>query len=96
VVTPMSHDSSQPHQMDPRLKRALAHRLRLEILGYLMKRRGGTGTGERELGDAFGMNIRLVEYHLKVLHDADLIAHVDDGQEQGTPERSYVAAAAGR
>lgn len=89
----MSHDSNQPHELDLRLKRALAHRRRLEIFGYLMQKRAGRGTGEQELADTFGMNIRLVEYHLKVLHDADLIAYVDDDQGREKAERAYVAAA---
>jgi len=96
----MPHDSNQPpeldpqpHYLDPRLKRALAHRPRLEIFGYLARKNDEKGTGEQELAEIFGMHIRLAEYHLKVLHDADLIAHVDDRQEKGTAERFYVATA---
>jgi len=85
----MQDDNPQPQQLDPRLERALAHRPRLEIFGYLMQERGGRGTGERELAGALGLSIRLVEYHLKVLHDAGLIAHAEDERA-----RSYVAAAA--
>jgi DNA-binding transcriptional ArsR family regulator len=90
----MPHDSNQPHKLDPRLRRALAHRPRLEIFCYLMQKRDGRGTSEQELADTFGMNIRLVEYHLKVLRDADLIVHFDEGQGHGKVERSYLAAAA--
>jgi DNA-binding transcriptional ArsR family regulator len=75
------------------LKRALEHRGRLELFIFLADRSDGKATSEQELSEAFGMGIRLVEYHLKVLEDAKLIASVAD--ERGSePTRSFVAAPA--
>jgi DNA-binding transcriptional ArsR family regulator len=85
----MQDDSPPPHQIDPWLKRALSTPKRVEVLGYLMKKRKGTSEGE--LADALGMTVPLALYHLRVLHDAELIAHVEDG-EQGEAERSFIAA----
>lgn len=97
----MPHHSHRPHKLrlpfpdaDPRLRRALGHRFRLEIFGYLMQKRGGSGTDEQELAEAFDADVRLVEYHLKVLHDADLIARLDQASGEAETEPSYVAAAA--
>lgn len=57
-----------------------------------MSRSDGRGTSEEELVDVFGMSIRLVEYHLKVLYDADLVASVAENEPSAT-ERGYVATA---
>lgn len=90
----MQDDASHLHNLDPRLRRALIHPSRREILGHLMRKPDGSATTERELAEAFGMAIPLVEYHLKVLQDAGLIAHVDDVPKGEEPAgRSYVAAA---
>jgi len=75
--------------MDAKIQMALSHPKRTEIFGRLTQRKDGTSEGE--LAAEFGMGIRLVEYHLKVLHDADLIARLDDEQGSGTGH-SYVAA----
>jgi len=77
----------------PPLQRALSHRPRLELLVFLMERRDGKPTSEQELAEAFGMGIPLVEYHLKVLQHANLIANVADGQTTGTAKPGYVASA---
>lgn len=88
----MPDESHRPPEMDARFKRALSHPKRVEILDYLIQKKDVTGTSERELSSALGLGIRLVEYHLKVLHDADLIAHVEDGGE-GKIGCSFVATA---
>jgi DNA-binding transcriptional ArsR family regulator len=75
----------------PQLKRALGHRRRLEIFIFLMDRPDEEGTGERELADVFVMGAGLVEYHLKVLQDVDLVANVAEKRGLGTAEPSYVA-----
>jgi DNA-binding transcriptional ArsR family regulator len=103
----MSDKRKQPHGLPPRLKevlavadlgprrkRALEHLPRLELFIFLMERTDGSGTSEQELATAFAMSIRLVEYHLKVLQDADLVANVAEGKGSGAPEPSYVASAA--
>ncbi len=86
----MQDQSNRPRQIDPRLKGAVLHPKRLEILDYLIRKRNGVS--ELELGKALGLQLRQAEYHLWVLHDADLVAYVKDERK-----RSYVAAAvAGR
>lgn len=87
----MQDESNWPDQIDPLLKRALSHPKRLEILGYLAQKRDGTSEGE--LADALGLTVSLTLYHLRVLHDTDLIAQVQDEQERANADRSYVAAA---
>lgn len=77
---------------NPPLKRALEHPRRVEIFLFLADRSDGRATSEQELVEAFGMGIRLVEYHLKVLQDADLIANVADRQAVGPVAPCYVAA----
>lgn len=77
----------------PDLRHALGHRPRLELLVFLMERGEGQPTSEQELAEAFGMGIPLVEYHLKVLEHADLIANVADEQAAGTDTPRYVASA---
>jgi DNA-binding transcriptional ArsR family regulator len=84
----MQGEDDQSPSMDAQIRMALAHPKRTEIFGRLIREKDGTS--EDELADEFGMSIPLVTYHLKVLHDADLIARLDDEQEPGT-ERSYIA-----
>lgn len=80
-------DKGKRPQVDPVLEQALSHPKRLDILGYLMKKRG-TGTDEKELVEALGLLVPGVKYHLLVLQGAGLIAHAD-GLEHGR----YIAAA---
>ena len=82
-------DNSQSPKMDAKTQRAMSHPRRTEIFGLLTQRKGGTS--EDELAAKFGMGIRLVEYHVKVLHDADLIARLDE-RGPGDAGHSYVAA----
>lgn len=77
--------------MDALIRRALAHPKRTEILCYLIQHGDGEGAEETELADSLGLALAGVKYHLRVLQDADLIAHADD-QGPGTDER-YVATA---
>jgi len=76
--------------LEPRRKRALEHLPRLELLIFLMERTDRGGTSEQELATAFGMSIRLIQYHLKVLQGADLVANVADEPETGA---AYIASA---
>lgn len=85
-----ANEGSQSPTMDAKIQVALSHPKRTEIFGHL--RKNGNGTSEAELAQEFGMGIRLVEYHLKVLHDADLIVCLDGEQGPGRAGRSYVAA----
>lgn len=77
--------------MDTQVRRALSHPKRTEILGYLVRKRDGAGATEVELAIAFGMGRRVVEYHMKVLGGADLIARFD-GKQTPDVDHSYVAA----
>ena len=86
----MQGEGNQPPSRDAHIRMALSHPKRTEIFGFIREK---DGTSERELADEFGMGVRLVEYHLKVLHDTGLIARLDDAPEPGDAGRSYVAAA---
>jgi len=78
--------------LSPRHRRALEHRGRVELLIFLADRSDGKATSEQELAEASGMSIRLVEYHLKVLLDAELVANVADNEQTTGPATSgYVA-----
>jgi DNA-binding transcriptional ArsR family regulator len=85
----MQEESNQSPNMDAKIQTALSHPKRAEIFGRLTQKKDGTR--EEELAEEFDMGIRLVEYHLKVLHDADLIARLDE-RESGDAGHSYVAA----
>jgi DNA-binding transcriptional ArsR family regulator len=100
----MSNERKQSHDLpsrlkkaldsedfSPRLKRALGHHRRFEIFIFLMDRPDEEGTSERELADVLDMGDRLVEYHLKVLQDVDLVADVTEERGLGTAEPSYIA-----
>lgn len=73
--------------MDAKIQIVLSHSRRAEIFDRIRKK---DGTSEDELAAELGMGIRAVEYHLKVLHDAALIAPVDGEQGPGVGG-SYVA-----
>jgi DNA-binding transcriptional ArsR family regulator len=90
----MQDENTEPPDMDRQIRRALSHLQRADIVGYLLQRKDGTGTSEPELAAALGLGIRIVEYHLKVLHGTGLTAHVDD--ETGGAERVVAVAEAGR
>ncbi len=62
------------------------HPKRVEILGYLTQK---GGADEAELGKVLDLTAPTVKYHLSVLHDADLIVQVEDGDHG---QRSYIAA----
>lgn len=74
------------------MKRALTHSGRLELFTFLIDRGDGKTTSERELAEAFGMSVRLVEYHLLVLEGTDLVANIADELGVGS-ESCYVATA---
>ena len=77
----VKEQGKQPNQAEPALKRALGHPRRLEILGYLTQKGGAE---EAELVEALDLTAPRAKYHLSVLHDADLIAQVEGG-DQGRP-----------
>lgn len=87
----MQGAGKQP-QTDSALKQALSHPRRLEMLGYLAQKKGA-GTDEAELVEALGLSASRVRYHLLVLSNAGLIAHLDD-QELGRSDRFVAAASA--
>jgi DNA-binding transcriptional ArsR family regulator len=102
----MSNERKEPHDLPsrlekaldsedfgPQLKRALGHRRRLEIFIFLMDQPDEEGTGEQELAEVFDMGARLVEYHLKVLQDVDLVTNMPRERGLGTAEPSYIASA---
>ncbi len=86
----MQGQGKQSSHEETVLKRAVRHPKRLELLGYLASRKGGT---EGELAEALGLTLPRVTYHLGVLRSADLVAQVEDA-EPGTAGR-YVVAIAG-
>ena len=88
------HDSRSP-DMNTQIQRALSHPKRTEILGFLMQKRDATGASKEEIAAACDIGGRALEYHLKVLQGADLIAR-SDGEQAWGAERSYVAAASRR
>jgi DNA-binding transcriptional ArsR family regulator len=79
--------------LGPPLRRALEHPRRVEIFLFLAGTSDKKGTNEQELCEAFDMSVRLIEYHLKVLQDASLIASVADEQGLGVAKPSYVVSA---
>lgn len=83
----MPNASKQPPN-DTALKRAVRHLKRLELLGYLAGKEGGTE--EDELADALGLTSPLVKYHLGVLRSADLVACIE-GSARGAADRYIVA-----
>jgi len=82
----MQDEGKQSSPTDSALKQALSHPRRLDMLGYLMRKRG-TRTDEAELVEALDLPAPKVKYHLVILQGADLIAHTDD------PTQGYIAAA---
>ena len=86
-------EASEHPPKGPLLQRALSHPRRTAMLGYLMRKRDG-GTDEVELAGALGLSVPGARYHLRVLHDADLIADVGD-RRPGTTGRYIVAASTG-
>lgn len=79
------------HQLKPLVKLALTSPTRIEILGYLLKKRR-IGTSERELADALKIAYPRVVYHLKVMEEGGLIVHVDGQRPQDENEGGYLAA----
>jgi DNA-binding transcriptional ArsR family regulator len=88
----MSDTRKQADASRAPVRRALSHVGRLELFTFLVDRGNGKTTDEQELSQAFGMSIRLVEYHLLILEGADLIANIADELGVG-PESCYVATA---
>ena len=75
----MHDENSRSPNLDTLIQRVLSHPKRAEILDYLM--RGKDETSEAELVATLGIGDRIVDYHLKVLRDADLIPRLEDGPE---------------
>ena len=76
--------------LNPQRRRVLEHLPRLELFLFLMER----PMSDRELAEAFGMSVRLVEYHLRVLSDADLIERLTEEQKATDTQAAYVASTA--
>lgn len=89
---PVSNKRKQTDVSQLPVKRALSHSGRLELFTFLIDRGDGKTTSERELAEAFGMSVRLVEYHLLVLEDAELVSNIADELGVGS-ESCYVATA---
>jgi DNA-binding transcriptional ArsR family regulator len=100
----MSNERKEPHDLpsrlrkaldsgsfSPRLKQALAHPRRLEIFIFLIDGLDQKETSQQELAEVFGMSARLVEYHLKVLQDVDLVTNVAEERGLDSNEPSYIA-----
>ena len=70
----MKDDRKEPtwHQA----KQALSHPDRMAMLAQITG--SGFGAGARELAEALGLPVVKVDYHLLVLHNADLIAPTGD------------------
>ena len=84
-------------QMDVQIKKALAHPRRTEIHSYLVQKMGvGTqGADEFEMAVALGLTRPKVRYHLTVLRDANLIAHMSNSKPDA-PDRYMAAVPAGK
>lgn len=80
--------------MDDRRKLALSHPRRIELLSFLAGRADEEGVGGHELADSFDMHIRLVEYHLRILQGADLVATVAGDGRSGLPQTAFIATSA--
>ena len=77
----MQGKSKESSPQETVLKRAVSHPKRLEMLGYLAGKK--TGIDQVELAKALGLSLPLVQYHLGVLHCADMVTPVEDS-ESGT------------
>jgi len=76
---------------DTVFQRALRHRSRLIILGFLAGRK--TGYDEVELADTLHESPSRLRYHLRVLQNADLVAHVNDPAHGIARPRQYIVVA---
>jgi DNA-binding transcriptional ArsR family regulator len=72
---------------DPAVAKALAHPLRVRILGVLEERTASP----RELADVLGAELTLVSYHVRRLAAAKLIKLVARKQRRGAIEHYYEA-----
>lgn len=86
----MQGQSKESSAQDTVVKQAISHPKRLEMLGYLAGKK--TGIDQVELAEALNLNPPLVNYHLRVLQSADLVAPVEDS-EPGAIDRYAVVAA---
>ena len=77
--------------MNDHLKRALSHPKRVAILSLLTQGSDRKGASKEEMAEVLDAGFSLVEYHLKVLHDAELVANVDGASEKGASQARYVA-----
>ncbi len=72
--------------------KAVSDAVRLSVLRLLVELGGEKGLSSRELSDATGIAPTLMQYHLKILRDADLVRVVARKSAQGRREREYRAA----
>jgi DNA-binding transcriptional ArsR family regulator len=81
-------DRPDPESLDPKLVRALAHPLRVEILRYL------TDHGEaspKEMAQPLGRATQLVSYHTKVLVECECVYLSDTEKRRGAIKHFYRA-----
>jgi len=72
---------------DPRLAKALAHPVRVRLLGILQTRQASPS----EMAEELGMPLTNVSYHVRVLADYGLIRLVSRTPRRGVIEHHYVA-----
>ncbi len=80
-------EKKQPESLTQRLIKGLAHPLRVRILAYMNERAWSPRELERELGEGLSQ----VSYHVKVLHDFDLIELTGTAPRRGAVEHYYSA-----
>jgi len=74
---------------DPRYVRALGHPLRVRILAMLDE----GPASPKQLADRLGASLGVVAYHVRTLHDLDLLKLVGTRQRRGATEHMYAAVA---
>ncbi|ADB50391.1 winged helix-turn-helix domain-containing protein [Conexibacter woesei] len=77
---------ADPFAIDTRLARALAHPVRVRILGYLRERGAASPS---ELAKAWDVSINLLAYHFRRLHTLGLIRVSKRIQRRGAIEHRY-------
>jgi DNA-binding transcriptional ArsR family regulator len=73
---------------DPRYLKALAHPLRVRILSMLDENAGSP----KQLAGRLGASLGVVAYHVRTLHQLELIELVETRQRRGATEHLYKAA----
>ena len=74
---------------DPRYLKAVAHPVRVRILAMLDE----GPASPKQLADRLGASLGVVAYHVRTLHDLDLLKLVGTRQRRGATEHMYAAVA---